>query len=124
MIVGIGIDLLDTRRVERELARQGWSADEGIFTAQEIRHCSGRRDPARWYAACFAAKEATLKALGLPGTDLGIFREVEVEFIAGQQELILHKRLKARSNKLGVRHTRLSLAPNSINAGAIVVLES
>ena len=61
MIVGLGIDLLENNRVERELARGDWLLNEGIFTREEIKDCSGSRKPALRYAACFAAKEATLK---------------------------------------------------------------
>jgi holo-[acyl-carrier protein] synthase len=124
VILGIGIDLLDTTRVERELAHKHWSLEDGVFTANEISHCSGRRNPAPWFAACFAAKEAALKALGFHGRDIGILREVEVKFLDDTQELTLHKRLKARSTRLGVSRIRLSLAQSSKNAGAIVVLES
>jgi len=124
MILGIGIDWLDARRVERELLRHDWSLDDGIFTAAEIRHCSAARHPARWFAVCFAAKEAALKALGLPVSDLGFFREVEVRFLHSQQQLILHKRSKARSTRMGVRHIRMALARGHVHVGATVVLES
>jgi holo-[acyl-carrier protein] synthase len=124
VIIGIGIDLLDTKRFEQELARQSWSVDDGIFTAQEIIRCSAARNPAVWYSACFAAKEAGLKALGLATTDLGLFREVEVDFLDTRQELIFHKRPRARSRRLGVRNSRLALDADSVNAAAIVVLET
>jgi holo-[acyl-carrier protein] synthase len=123
VIIGIGIDLLDTKRFEQELACQSWSLDDGIFTAQEIICCSAARNPAVWYSACFAAKEAALKALGLAATDVGLFCEVEVEFLDSHQELIFHKRPKARSTRMGVRNSMLSLDADSVSAAAIVVLE-
>jgi phosphopantetheinyl transferase (holo-ACP synthase) len=57
VILGLGIDLLENSRVERELARGDWLLGDGIFTREEIRHCSGSREAALGYAACFAAKE-------------------------------------------------------------------
>ena len=122
MIVGIGIDVLQNRRVERELARGEWEAGDGVFSADEIRACNSTGRPARRFAACFAAKEATLKALGLGLDDLAVFREVEVSLdTAG---IALRNRLQQRSEQLGVRRIRLSTAVSRDLTGAMVILES
>jgi holo-[acyl-carrier protein] synthase len=123
MIVGLGIDLVTNRRVERELARDEWLQGDGIFTSQEISRCSRNRRPALCYAACFAAKEATLKALGVEVEDLGMMREVEVE-LGDRCAIVLHDRMKSESEQLGVRHIRLSIAPSKRQTGAMVILES
>jgi holo-[acyl-carrier protein] synthase len=123
MIVGLGIDLVANSRVERELAREEWLLDDGIFTSREISRCSRNRRPALCYAACFAAKEATLKALGVEVADLGMMREVEVE-LGDQCAIVLHDRMKKESEQLGVRHIRLSIAPSKRQTGAMVILES
>jgi holo-[acyl-carrier protein] synthase len=124
VILGLGIDFLETSRVEQELLRGEWLLDDGIFTPEEIHYCSSARRPARRYAACYAAKEATLKALGVRVTDLAMFREVEVEFRAdNRQNIVLHRRLRAESENLGVRHIRLSIAHTAMQTSAIVVLE-
>lgn len=123
MIVGLGIDLVTNRRVERELAREEWLQGDGIFTRQEISRCSRNRRPALCYAACFAAKEAALKALGVEVADLGMMREVEVE-LGDRCAIVLHDRVKAESEQLGVRHIRLSIAPSKRQTGAMVILES
>ena len=123
MIVGLGIDLVTNRRVERELARDEWLQGDGIFTSQEISRCSRNRRPALCYAACFAAKEATLKALGVEVADLGMMREVEVE-LGDRCAIVLHDRMKSESEQLGVRHIRLSIAPSKRQTGAMVILES
>ena len=124
MILGLGIDLVENRRVEQELARGDWLLGDGIFTPEEVSYCAAAGRPASRYAACFAAKEATLKALGLPVNDLGMFREVEVRFAAGPDpEIVLHHRLKAESEQLGVRRIWLSLAHNAGQTGAVVTLE-
>ena len=125
MILGLGIDFLETRRVAQELARGEWLQDDGIFTAEEIGRCSSAGEPARSYTECFAAKEAALKALGLPVRDLAMFREAEVGLVDDRgYELILHDRLKAESEKLGVRRIRLAFAGDARQAGAIVILEN
>ena len=121
MIVGLGIDLVANSRVERELARDEWLLGDGIFTSREISRCNRR--PALCYAACFAAKEATLKALGVEVADLGMMREVEVE-LGDRCAIVLHDRMKSESEQLGVRHIRLSIAPSKRQTGAMVILES
>ena len=123
-MIGMGIDLLENRRVERELARGSWRPADGIFTAPEIAYCEAGRKPAARYAACFAAKEATLKAFGIEVSDLAFFREAEVhEHCNGQYGVILHNRLRSRSEQMGVREIRLSIAFAVKHTGAIVVLE-
>jgi holo-[acyl-carrier protein] synthase len=123
MIVGLGIDLVATSRVERELAQGEWRLGDGIFTSREISRCSRDRRPAICYAACFAAKEATLKALGVEVADLGMMREVEVE-LGDRCAIVLHDRMKSESEHLGVRHIRLSIAASKRQTGAMVIVES
>jgi len=125
VIVGLGIDLVETSRIARELRRQPWQAANGVFTAAEVGYCSAGRQPERRYAACFAAKEATLKALGTEVSDLGIFREVEVRFACGvERTIVLRNRLKAIAKELGARHINLSIAAARKVVGALVILES
>lgn len=125
MIVGVGIDLIENRRVEQELARSEWVREDGIFSREELRHCSTSSKPARQYAACFVAKEAALKALGMAVQDLAIFREVEVKFGAGNKHgIVLHARLQAEAARLDVRHINLSIAVAKRQTGAMVILES
>ena len=123
MILGFGIDLVATNRVERELAQGEWLPGNGIFTSREISRCCGNKRPALCYAACFAAKEATLKALGVEVADLGMMREVEVE-LGDHCTIVLHDRTKSESEQLGVRHIRLAIAPGKRQTGAMVILES
>ncbi len=125
MIVGLGIDLIENRRIEQELARGEWAREDGIFSGEEIRRCNTGKKPARRYAACFAAKEAALKALGAAVGDLAIFREVEVEFeTGGEYGIVLHDRLQAEAGRLGVRHINLAIAATKTQTGAMVILES
>lgn len=64
MIIGIGNDLCDVRRIEKTLARYGDRFLERVFTAEERRKAFSRAHPARTFAKRFAAKEAASKALG------------------------------------------------------------
>lgn len=64
MIIGIGNDIVDIRRIEKALERFGDRFVEKVFTDQERRRAFGRAHPARTLAKRFAAKEAMSKALG------------------------------------------------------------
>jgi holo-[acyl-carrier protein] synthase len=72
MIVGIGSDLIDIRRVEKTLGRYGDRFIKRVFTEVERRKSEGRRQRAASYAKRFAAKEACAKALGT-GMRAGVF---------------------------------------------------
>ncbi|PKQ09320.1 MAG: holo-ACP synthase [Alphaproteobacteria bacterium HGW-Alphaproteobacteria-12] len=72
MIIGIGNDIIDIRRVERTLDRFGERFTNRIFTEVERRKSDGRRMRAASYAKRFAAKEACSKALGT-GFRRGVF---------------------------------------------------
>ena len=125
MILGLGIDLLENTRVEQELARGDWPPDDGIFTPGEISYCSSAGRPALCYASCFAAKEATLKALRVQAGDLAMFREVELRpGIDGGHTITLHDRLKTESEQVGVRRIRLSIAHSGNQTAAVVILEA
>src|SRR3989442_5197018 len=64
MILGVGSDLIDIRRIEAAIARYGERFLDRIFTETERRRCERRANPGPSYARRFAAKEAAAKALG------------------------------------------------------------
>ena len=64
MIVGIGTDVVDIRRISAILERRADAFITRLFTAEEQQAASGRRDLAAFYAKRFAAKEAGAKAIG------------------------------------------------------------
>lgn len=64
MIIGIGNDVCDIRRIEKTLERFGERFLDKVFTDEERRKAYGRAHPARTLAKRFAAKEALSKALG------------------------------------------------------------
>jgi len=72
MILGIGNDLIDIRRVEKTLERYGERFTARVFTETERRKSDRRRLRAASYAKRFAAKEACSKALGT-GLRHGVF---------------------------------------------------
>src|SRR5215831_6259005 len=72
MIIGLGSDLIDIRRIEQVIERYGDRFLERIFTDAERRKCDRRANRAASYARRFAAKEACAKALGT-GFRQGVF---------------------------------------------------
>ena len=72
MIIGIGSDLIDIRRIEKTLERHPERFVPRIFTEIEQRKSERRKERAASYAKRFAAKEACAKALGT-GLSRGVF---------------------------------------------------
>jgi holo-[acyl-carrier protein] synthase len=125
VILGVGIDLVDIARVEQMLSRRGERAVDRLFTPGEAAYARARAQPARHFAARFAAKEAAFKALA--GDDLARtigWREIEVVVEDdGRPSLTLHGAAAQRAAALRVRRALVSLTHCEGVAGAVVVLD-
>ena len=129
MILGIGSDLCDIRRIERSLARFGERFTHRVFTSGERAKSDRRAARAGSYARRFAAKEACAKALGT-GMRRGVFwRDMEVVNLpGGQPTLRLAGGALARLNAMtppgheAVIH--VSLTDDPPLAQAFVVIEA
>jgi len=123
MIVGIGTDLLDVARMERELGREGAGFRDDVFTPGEAAYCEGMEHPARHFAARFAAKEAFWKAVG-SGPEAVSLKDVEVERAeAGRPRLVLRGAARGAADRLGVTGAFVSMTHTAALASASVVLE-
>ena len=121
MIVGIGLDLTETARMAAIVARWGDRFTHRVFTETEREHAAARANPAEHLAARFAAKEATIKALG---TGL-IFTEMAVVGGGRQRpEMVLSGRALVIARGLGVDRLHLTLTHTKELAAAVVVAES
>jgi holo-[acyl-carrier protein] synthase len=122
--VCVGIDLVDVSRIQTMLHRDPNFAD-GIFTRKEIETCRRRRNPAQHFAARFAAKEATLKALGL---GLGVppvrrrLREIEINSGSNGVQILLHGGVARFARKRGYKNASASLSHDAGIALAYVGL--
>lgn len=85
MILGIGSDLCDIRRIEKSLERFGERFTQRIFTEGERAKSDRRASRAPSYARRFAAKEACSKALGTGMRDGVFWRDMEVVNLPGGQ---------------------------------------
>ena len=80
MIRGIGIDIVDIRRIKRAIERFGDKFSRRLFTEEELGYCLAKARPEIHLAARFAAKEAFFKAIGLRE---GIKRFKDVSVVRG-----------------------------------------
>ena len=119
-MIGIGTDLVDVARFRRALIRTP-ALSQKLFRPAEREYAEKATDPAERYAARFAAKEATLKSLGLglgsiPMYDIEVVRET-----TGQPSLLLHGNAALRSIEAGVKRWELSISHTSEMAQATVI---
>jgi holo-[acyl-carrier protein] synthase len=125
MVLGVGTDLMETKRIEESIERFGDRFLERVFTAGEIAYClRKKKNAAESFAARFAAKEAGAKALGT-GISRGVtWKELEVRREAnGRPTLHLSGRAAELAGAMGVRRMQLSLTHSRELAMAVVVAE-
>lgn len=122
MIVGVGVDLVEVKRIRAavEHTRTGERFRARVFTPDEVAYCTRRRNGHESFAARFAAKEATMKALGRAYG----WREIEVVRGDGAPTIRLHGRAQARAVTLGIRRISLSLSHTAETAIAFVTAET
>jgi holo-[acyl-carrier protein] synthase len=122
-IKGIGVDLAQIPRLRRAVERWDERFLRRVFTEDEIAYCRRRRDPIPHLAARFAAKEATLKALGT-GLRMGIkWQELEVRRERGQAPvMVLSGRCRALAQAMGAGRVLLSLTHDGDYAMAQAML--
>jgi holo-[acyl-carrier protein] synthase len=115
-----GVDIIEISRVGRVAERYGQRFLERVYTPGEIDYCRGR---APNLAARFAAKEATMKALGTGVRGVG-WKDIEVvRQESGAPSIQLHGRAKARAHRLKVLEISLSLSHSREYAVAFVVIQ-
>ena len=125
MIVGTGIDITETARIEQALERHGQRFARRIYTPEEIAYCEQFKSKAERYAARFAAKEAAFKALGTGWRDGVRWLDVEVGHQpSGKPELRLMGRAEELARGLGVERMALSLSHSDRYVVAQVIFES
>ena len=104
MIIGIGTDIIDTRRIKKTITNFGNKFKKRCFLSSEIKRSEERINSVNSYAKRYAAKEACAKALGT-GLGNGIFwKDISVENnILGKPKIKLTgnalKRLRHLSQK-------------------------
>lgn len=125
MISGIGIDLVDIKRLKKIIDRWGGRFTGRYFSQQENAYCQSKAVPAIHYAARFAAKESFLKSLGI-GLGMGVeLSNIEVMIGSrGKPDLVLHDQALRLLRERGIRKVHLSLTHTVESAAAVVILET
>ena len=129
MIVGIGADLADIRRIEKTLDRFGDRFVRRVFTEVEQAKSDKRRERAASYAKRWAAKEACSKALGT-GLRMGVaWREMGVVNLrSGKPTMALTGGAAERLNRLvpdgRVPRIHVTITDDHPYAQAFVVIEA
>lgn len=121
-IIGIGLDATDIDRIADTIEQYGERFLRRIFTEGEIAYCTRRRVPAIHFAGRFAAKEATMKALGTGHSHGVLWRDVEVIRRGGPPQLQLHGGAGRRFAQIGGRSSLLTITHSDDLAMAQVVI--
>jgi|Deesub1362A_J573_1020465.scaffolds.fasta_scaffold00095_74 holo-[acyl-carrier protein] synthase len=124
MILGIGVDLIRSPRMERALTRWGMRLQRRLFTVAEWTACDGRSRPAECLAGTFAAKEALLKAMGTGLSNGMAWRQMEVvRGPAGEPSMRVSGRVRERLQEMGMKRIWVSISHEGDYAFAFAVIE-
>jgi holo-[acyl-carrier protein] synthase len=122
-IYGIGIDIVEVTRIQKASGRWGTRFEERIYTPQELTYCGDT--PSRYWrlAARFAAKEATLKALGTGLTTGMRWQDVEIRSDAvGKPQIVLHGEVQRYAHAQNISSVFVSMSHTNTHAVAQVTL--
>lgn len=125
MIYGIGADIVQVERIERDLRRFGDKFAERILTKKELLEFQDNPSRAHFLARRFAAKEAAVKAMGT-GFNNGVgWRDIGIGHdAAGKPLLEFSGKALQFINEKGIAMVHVSLADEVDNAVAFVTLET
>ena len=121
-IIGLGLDATDIPRIADTLARYGERFLQRVFTDGEVAYCTRRKTPAIHFAGRFAAKEATMKALGTGHSRGVLWRDIEVVRRGGPPQLQLHGGAARRFASMGGASSLLTITHSDTLALAQVLI--
>jgi len=124
-IVGIGVDMASISRIAQSIGRYGDRFLRRVYHPSEIQFSKTRRHGMEFLAACFAVKEAALKALSdFPGRGIA-WSDIYISHApTGKPVLHLEGRALALAGEKGVRFHHVSITHDGDWAIAQVILES
>lgn len=125
MIFGLGIDLIEVARIEKQIDSQTRFKTK-IFSKKEIEYCeSFKANRAQHYAARYAAKEAFFKAIGTGYRGGLTFAEISIENDdLGKPTVILSGSARALAESKGFANIKVSLSHIKEYACAIVIIQT
>jgi len=124
-ITGIGTEIVECLRIAQVIERHGEQFIARIFTTHEIDYCSGQAAATQHYAACWAAKEAVLKALGTrwkPGT---AWQDIEIHPAkSGRGKVLLRGAARDLLERSDIVNIHVSTSHCRTHAMAYVIAEA
>lgn len=118
-IVGLGVDICEIARMERAISRHP-TLRVRVFTPEEIAYCDSKARPAESYAGRFAAREATIKALG--GYRGRRWQDISVtRHPSGAPAIRLDGNAKRRADALGVTDVLITFTHEKTSAVAFAI---
>jgi holo-[acyl-carrier protein] synthase len=124
VIFGIGIDLIETKRVEKMVAK-GRQYLEAIFTENEMDFCEAKANKHEHYAARYATKEAVLKAMGTGWRGGLAYSDIEiVHEESGQPKVVVRGKVRKFFDQNKIQQTSVSLSHHKEIAIAVIILEN
>tara|TARA_B100001248_G_scaffold260849_1_gene250221 strand:+ start:166 stop:573 length:408 start_codon:yes stop_codon:yes gene_type:complete len=129
MILGIGIDICEIKRISKVLNKFNDRFEKRCFTETEIVKCSNSFSKSACYAKRFAAKEATAKALGT-GISQGIsWKNIEVANLSSGKPVVnlygtAKRRLESLLSKNTTSNILITITDEREYAQAFVIIES
>jgi len=123
-VIGIGVDLVECKRIQHSLDRFGDRFLNRVFTQGEIEYSNSMKFPARHLAARFAAKEAVSKAFGTGiGKAMG-WRDIDVrKKSSGEPYLVLSGQADELAQARGMKSVLITLSHTDEHAMACVVIQ-
>jgi holo-[acyl-carrier protein] synthase len=124
MIIGVGIDNVQTERMKEILIKWSDRVEDRVFNESELEYSKSKGETHLHLAARFAAKEALFKALGkglsegMTWTDVNVFNDE-----SGKPFIELKRRAKEIADEMGVKTIHVSLAHTDVCSMAVVILE-
>jgi holo-[acyl-carrier protein] synthase len=124
MILGLGLDITEIDRIAQAIGRHGNAFKNRVYTLAEREYCESHKNSFERYAGRFAAKEASMKALGT-GWRRGV-RWVDFETVrapSGTPTMKLDGVALEIANKMGVKNIALTITHSGNLALAEVIFE-
>jgi holo-[acyl-carrier protein] synthase len=124
MIVGLGIDIVEVKRIAAVIEAQKERFLQRVYTLDEVAYCEQFKNSDERYAGRFAVKEAAMKALGT-GWSRGV-RWVDLEVVrerGGRPTLTLKGEARKIADRLGVKRIAISITHTAEQALAQVIFE-
>jgi len=125
MIIGVGLDNVQTKRMQEMLLKWADRVEDRVFTEDELAYSRSKGEPHLHLAARFAAKEAFFKALGkglsegMSWTNVNVLNDE-----LGKPYITLRGRARELADSMEVKRTHLSLTHTDECAIAVVILEN